>query len=41
VRSRAPYRERVEPVERWDDDYGVETELADGPFGVSLPVHVI
>jgi len=41
VRSRAPYRERVEPVERWDDAYGLESDLADGSLGVSLPVHVI
>ncbi len=41
VRPRAAYRDRVEPVERWDDMYGLEPEMADGSLGVSLPVHVI
>jgi hypothetical protein len=40
-RRRIEYRERVEP-ERWvDDAYPAESELADSPLSVSLPVSMI
>ena len=42
MRSRPEYRERLEPVERWDDPpYDMESALSDGSLGVSLPVHMI
>jgi hypothetical protein len=41
VRPPAHYRERAEP-ERWiDESYPLETDLAEGSLGVSLPVSMI
>jgi hypothetical protein len=42
VRPRAEYRERVEPVEHWDDDRSfIENEFDDNSLSVSLPVSMI
>jgi hypothetical protein len=41
VRPRAEYRDRLEPAERWADDLAFEGDLAEQPFGVTLPVSMI
>jgi hypothetical protein len=50
VRPRADYRERPpgihaswcpEPAERWAEDHRFEADLAEGSFGVTLPVSMI
>jgi hypothetical protein len=40
VRPRPEYRERFEPVERWDDSVPFDRNF-EGPYGVTLPVSMI
>jgi hypothetical protein len=41
ARRRPDYRERFEPAERWAEDLPSAGDLAEGSFGVTLPVSMI